>query len=91
MKSLLALPATLALAGIALASPASAMMIETATPPAVSYSATRQTMQSQAAVQACVAQMQRMAGLNKTLSANYNAERAYDECVTSTREAVASQ
>jgi hypothetical protein len=43
------------------------------------------------AVQACEAQMRRMAGLNKTLAANYNAERVHDECVTSTREAVASQ
>jgi hypothetical protein len=44
-----------------------------------------------AAVQACEAQMRRMAGLNKTLAANYNAERVYDECVTSTPEAVASK
>ena len=44
-----------------------------------------------AAVQACEAQMRRMAGLNKTLAANYNAERVHDECVTSTREAVASK
>jgi hypothetical protein len=43
------------------------------------------------AVQACEAQMRRMAGLNKTLAANYNAERVHDECVTSTREAVASK
>jgi hypothetical protein len=43
------------------------------------------------AVQACEAQMRRMAGLNKTLTANYNAKRVHDECVTSTREAVASQ
>jgi hypothetical protein len=35
--------------------------------------------------------MRRMAGLNKTLAANYNEERVHDECVTSTREAVASQ
>jgi hypothetical protein len=35
--------------------------------------------------------MRRMAGLNKTLAANYNAERVHDECVTSTREAVASK
>jgi anti-sigma factor RsiW len=44
-----------------------------------------------AAVQACEAQMRRMAGLNKTLAANYNAERVHDECMTSTREAVASK
>ena len=44
-----------------------------------------------AAVQGCEAQMRRMAGLNKTLAANYNAERVHDECVTSTREAVASK
>ena len=43
------------------------------------------------AVQACEAQMRRMVGLNKTLAANYNAERVHDECVTSTREAVASK
>ena len=42
-------------------------------------------------VQACEAQMHRMAGLNKTLTANYNAKRVHDECVTSTREAVASK
>ena len=44
-----------------------------------------------AAVQACEAQKRRMAALNKTLAANYNAERVHDECVTSTREAVASK
>jgi hypothetical protein len=44
-----------------------------------------------AAVQACEAQMHRMAGLNKTLAANYNAERVHDECVMSAREAVASK
>ena len=44
-----------------------------------------------ARVQACEAQMHRMAGLNKTLAANYNAQRVHDECVTSTREAVASK
>ena len=44
-----------------------------------------------AAVQACEAQMRRMAGLNKTLAANYNAERVHDECVASAREAVASK
>jgi hypothetical protein len=44
-----------------------------------------------AAVQTCEVQMQRMANLNKTLAANYNPERAYDECVTSTHEEVASQ
>ena len=43
------------------------------------------------AVQVCEAQMRRMVGLNKTLAANYNAERVHDECVTSTREAVASK
>jgi hypothetical protein len=43
------------------------------------------------AVQACQAEMRRMAGLNKTLAANYNGERVYDECVSSTREAVASK
>ena len=41
-----------------------------------------------ARVHACEAQMHRMAGLNKTLAANYDAERVHDECVTSTREAV---
>ena len=35
-----------------------------------------------ARVQACEAQMHRMAGLNKTLAANDNAERVHDECVT---------
>ena len=44
-----------------------------------------------AAVQACEAQMHRLVGLNKTLAANYNAERVHDECVTSTRKAVASK
>ena len=44
-----------------------------------------------ARVQACEAQMHRMAGSNKTLAANYNAERVHDECVRSTREAVASK
>jgi hypothetical protein len=44
-----------------------------------------------AVVHACEAQIRRMAGLNKTLAANYNAERVHDECVSSTREAVASQ
>ena len=39
-----------------------------------------------AAVQNCEAQMRRMAGLNKTLAANYNAERVQDECVASTEE-----
>jgi hypothetical protein len=43
------------------------------------------------AVQACEAEMRRMAGLNTTLAANYNCERVYDECVSSTREAVASK
>jgi hypothetical protein len=33
-----------------------------------------------AAVKACEGQMRRMAGLNKTLAANYNAERIYDDC-----------
>jgi hypothetical protein len=44
-----------------------------------------------AAVQACEAQMRRLAGSNKTLTANYNAERVHDDCVTSTREAIASK
>jgi hypothetical protein len=44
-----------------------------------------------AAVQACVVQMHRMAGLDKGLAANYNAERVHNECMTSTREAVASK
>jgi hypothetical protein len=44
-----------------------------------------------ATVQACEAQMHRMAGLDKGLAANYNAERVHDECMTSTREAVASK
>jgi hypothetical protein len=43
------------------------------------------------AVQACEAEMRRMASLNTTLAANYNGERVYDECVSSTREAVASK
>ena len=38
------------------------------------------------AVQNCEMQMRRMAGLNKTLAANYNAERVQDECVASTEE-----
>jgi hypothetical protein len=33
-----------------------------------------------ATVKACEVQMRRMAGLSKTLAANYNAEHAYDEC-----------
>jgi hypothetical protein len=33
-----------------------------------------------AAVEACERQMRRMAGLNKALAANYNAERIYDDC-----------
>jgi hypothetical protein len=41
------------------------------------------TPANSAAVQACEAQMRRMAGLNKTLAANYNAERVYDDCVAS--------
>jgi hypothetical protein len=44
-----------------------------------------------AGVEACEAQMHRMAESNKVLAANYNAERVHHECVTSTREAVASQ
>ena len=44
-----------------------------------------------AAVQACEAQKRRMAGSVKTLAANYSAKRVHDECVTSTREAVASK
>ena len=44
-----------------------------------------------AAVQACEAQMRRMAGLNKTLAANCNAERVHDECVASAHKAVASK
>ena len=44
-----------------------------------------------AAVQACEAQKRRMAGSNKTLAANYDADRVHDQCVTSTREAVASK
>jgi hypothetical protein len=35
--------------------------------------------------------MHRMAEWNKTLAANYNAERIHDECATSTLEAVASR
>jgi hypothetical protein len=42
-------------------------------------------------VQACEVQMRRMAGMNKGLAANYNAERVHNECVTSTRKAVASK
>ena len=44
-----------------------------------------------ASVQACEAQKRRVAGPVKTLAFNYNAERVHDECVTSTREAVASK
>jgi hypothetical protein len=44
-----------------------------------------------ASVQACAAQMHRTASSNKTLAANYNAERVHDECAKSTREAVASK
>ena len=33
------------------------------------------------AVQACEAQMHRMAGLSKGLAANYNAERVHQDCV----------
>jgi hypothetical protein len=47
MKSLLALPAVLAIAGIALAQPASATMIRTAAPPAIVYAATSLTVQTQ--------------------------------------------
>jgi hypothetical protein len=43
------------------------------------------------AVQACEAQMHQMAELNKTLGANYSAGRVHDECIMSTREAVASK
>jgi hypothetical protein len=32
-----------------------------------------------------------MVGLNKTVAANYNAERVHDECVRNTREAVLSK
>jgi hypothetical protein len=39
----------------------------------------------------CEAQKRRMADSVKTLAANYNAKRVHDECVTSTREAVASK
>ena len=34
------------------------------------------------AVAVCENQLQRLAGLNKTLAANYNAEHARDVCVT---------
>jgi hypothetical protein len=35
-------------------------------------------------VEACEAQMRRLAGLNKTLGANYNAEHVHDDCVART-------
>jgi hypothetical protein len=35
-----------------------------------------------AAVAVCETQLQRLAGLNKTLAANYNAEHVRDVCVT---------
>jgi hypothetical protein len=38
------------------------------------------TTANSAAVKACEVQMRRMAGLNKTLAANYNAEHVYDDC-----------
>jgi hypothetical protein len=38
------------------------------------------TTANSAAVKACEAQMRRMAGLNKTLAANYNAEHVHDDC-----------
>jgi hypothetical protein len=38
------------------------------------------TAAKSAAVKACEAQMRRMAGLNKPLAANYNAEHVYDDC-----------
>ena len=43
------------------------------------------------AVQACEVQLKRLAGSVKTLADNYNAERVHDECVASTREALASR
>ena len=48
------------------------------------------TPRSFAAVQACEAQERRMAGVVKTLAANYDAERVHNECVASARQAVAS-
>jgi hypothetical protein len=42
-----------------------------------------------AAVQACEAQKHRMAGLNKTLAANFDVGRVHDECVATAREALA--
>jgi hypothetical protein len=44
-----------------------------------------------AAVQACEAQMRRLAGLNKTLAVNYNATRVHNDCLASTRDDVASK
>jgi hypothetical protein len=44
-----------------------------------------------AAVQACEAQMQRMAGLNKTFAASYDAGRIRDQCLASSREALAAK
>jgi hypothetical protein len=41
-----------------------------------------------AAVKACEAQMRPMAGLNKTLAANYNAERVYDDCAANIQRGV---
>ena len=48
----------------------------TALPP----SATAQPASYDAAIQNCEAQMHRMAGLNKALGANYNAERVHRDC-----------
>ena len=59
---------------------AGAQSLETRQSPAVFSTA------GNSAVQNCEMQMRRMAGLNKTLAANYNAERVQDECVASPEE-----
>jgi hypothetical protein len=63
---------------------ASALALFSVGPAAAGTTSRQQTFSTttanSAAVKACEAQMQRMAGLNKTLAANYNAEHAYDDC-----------
>ena len=86
MVKLIIVASTLALFSIGLAGAGRADTLPARQSPGVST-----TPGFFAAVQACEAQMRRMASLNKTLAANYNAERVHDECVTSTRESVASK
>jgi hypothetical protein len=54
-------------------------------PPAVSTTPATITT-----VEACEGQMRRLAGLNKGLAANYNAQRVHDDCMASTGTNVAS-